>query len=364
LPTGIAELRRIRASRTPAPHGRSSGLGLREPHPRAGHSPVQPGRTYLVTGCAGFIGSHLVEALNARGCSVIGVDGFIDNYPRAAKERNLQQCAKQRNVEFIELDLAEAPVAPLLHRADGIFHLAARPGVRTSWGRSFASYIRDNTLMTERVFEAAVERGIRVVYASSSSVYGDADAYPVREDSKLAPVSPYGVTKLAGEALAGAFARSRGLDAVGLRYFTVYGPRQRPDMAFARVFRCLEENRPFRLLGHGLQTREFTYVDDVVSATLAAMDRAPSGRIYNVGGGTEISLLDSLSVCERIVGRRLEVQSLPAVAGDPRRTSADVGRARTELGWRPTTPLEVGLLAQARAAAVVEEHPRECAAVS
>jgi UDP-glucuronate 4-epimerase len=358
LPIVAETVRRIRESRWLTQGNSFNGFGLLEPDPLAAretdHS-LRPGRTYLVTGCAGFIGSHLVEGLNARGCSVVGVDAFIDNYPRAVKEHNLERCVKHGKLEFIEMDLAEAPVGPLMQGVDGVFHLAARPGVRTSWGPSFAAYLRDNLLATQRVFEAAVERGIRVVYASSSSVYGDADAYPVREDSRLAPVSPYGVTKLAGEALASTFARSRGLDAVGLRYFTVYGPRQRPDMAFARVFRCLDENRPLRLFGYGRQTREFTYVRDVVDATLAAMDRAPSGRTYNIGGGTEISLMDSLALCERIVGRRLDVEPAPAATGDTRRTSADVHRAEVELDWRPTTSLETGLLAQASGAAAVQE---------
>jgi UDP-glucuronate 4-epimerase len=307
---------------------------------------LRPGRRYLVTGCAGFIGSHLVEALVARGCSVVAADAFIDNYPRSAKERNLEQCLAQGRVRFVEADLAEGPIEPLLEGVDGVFHLAARPGVRTSWGSTFDGYLRDNLLATQRVFEAAVAHRVRVVYASSSSVYGDADAYPLREEARLAPVSPYGVTKLACETLAGAYARSCGLDAVGLRYFSVYGPRQRPDMAFSRVLGCLAEGRPFRLLGSGRQTRDFTYVGDVVDATLAAMQRAPSGRVYNIGGGSEISLLDSLLLCERIVGRRLDVRLMPMAAGDARRTIADVGRARSELEWTPVTPLERGLRAQ------------------
>ncbi len=315
-----------------------------------GHA-VRPGRTYLVTGCAGFIGSHLVEALRVRGCSVVGVDAFIDSYPRAAKERNLEQCGSPEGLSFTELDLAEAPLEPLLSGVDGIFHLAARPGVRTSWGTRFASYVRDNMLVTQRLFEAAARKKTRVVYASSSSVYGDADAYPVEEDAGLAPASPYGVTKLAGEALGKAYGASEGLDVVSLRYFTVYGPRQRPDMAFARVFRSLEEGRPFRVLGSGRQTREFTYVGDVVDATVAAMERGRSGRAYNIGGGSETSLLDSLMLCERILGHKLDLQHLPALAGDARRTSADITRAGLELGWRPTTSLQTGLLAQARSTA-------------
>jgi nucleoside-diphosphate-sugar epimerase len=318
---------------------------------------VEPGATYLVTGCAGFIGSHLIEALCSQGCAVVGVDAFIDNYPRANKEGNLAQCCRLCDLRFSEVDLAEAPVDPLLDGVDGVFHLAARPGVRTSWGTRFADYARDNLLVTQRVFEAAARRDLRVVYASSSSVYGNAKSYPVRESSRLAPLSPYGVTKLAGESLARAYAEAFGLDAVGLRYFSVYGPRQRPDMAFARVFEALAGGPPFPLFGYGFQTREFTYVGDVVAATLAAMRRGRSGRVYNVGGGSEIAVLDSLLLCERIVGRELAVENLPEEAGDPGRTCADVTRAAAELRWHPTTSMEEGLRAQAGCAPQAESAP-------
>jgi nucleoside-diphosphate-sugar epimerase len=319
---------------------------IRDPATKTRDLRLEPGATYLVTGCAGFIGSHLVEALTAGGCAVIGVDGFIDNYSRAIKESNLRQC-ECRDVRFVELDLAETPVEPLLDGVDGIFHLAARPGVRTSWGPSFAAYTRDNLLATQRVFEAAVQRNIRVVYASSSSVYGNAESYPVRENTRLAPVSPYGVTKLACESLAIAYVESQGLDAVGLRYFSVYGPRQRPDMAFARVFGSMRGGGRFPLLGYGFQSREFTYVGDVVDATLLAMQHAPTGRVYNVGGGREIPMLDALLMCERITGEQLEVDNIPEAPGDPYRSCADIGRAEAELGWRPSTSFEDGLRAQA-----------------
>jgi UDP-glucuronate 4-epimerase len=315
---------------------------------------LRPGRTYLVTGCAGFIGSHLAEALCARGCSVVGVDAFSDNYSRARKERNLEQCLRHRDFQFTECDLAESPLEPLFASVDAVFHLAGRPGVRTSWGSMFASYIRDNVLATQRVFEAAVRHEIRVVYASSSSVYGDARVFPLREDAALFPVSPYGVSKLACEALATAYTLSCGLDAIGLRYFSVYGPRQRPDMAFSRVLGCVAENRPFGVLGSGRQTRDFTYVGDVVNATLAAMERAPSGRIYNIGGGCEITLLDSLALCQEIAGCRIDLRHIATASGDARRTIADAGKAYAELGWRPTTSLEGGLLAQITAAAELE----------
>jgi nucleoside-diphosphate-sugar epimerase len=315
---------------------------------------LAPGRRYLVTGCAGFIGSHLTQALTSRGCEVVGVDAFTDNYSRSIKESNLERCRAGGDVTFTELDLAQEAVEPLLEGVDGVFHLAARPGVRTSWGQSFATYLRDNLLVTQRVFEAAVEQGVRVVYASSSSIYGAAEAYPLREDAKPMPVSPYGVSKLACEELANAYGRSAGLDAVGLRYFSVYGPRQRPDMAFAGVFECLAQDRPFRLLGSGRQTRDFTYVGDIARATLAAMERGRGGRVYNVGGGCEISLLDSLTLCERIAGRPLDLCRDQAVAGDAPRTIADIGQATADLGWTPTTSLEGGLRAQAESAGLGE----------
>ena len=307
---------------------------------------LKPGRRYLVTGCAGFIASHLTQALTARGCSVVGVDAFRDNYSRSIKERNLEQCLAGGGVSFIELDLADEPIEVLLEGVDGVFHLAARPGVRTSWGPTFDGYLRDNLSATQRVFEAAVEAGIRVVYASSSSVYGDAETYPLREDAKPCPVA----LRRIQAGLRGARGRVRIVGRPGcggLRFFSVYGPRQRPDMAFAAIFDCLTRALPFRMFGSGRQSRDFTFVGDVVDATLAAMQRAPSGRVYNVGGGSEISLLDAMALCERIVGRRLELDQVGAGTGDARRTLADFGLAEAELGWTPATSLEAGLRAQA-----------------
>jgi nucleoside-diphosphate-sugar epimerase len=324
------------------PLGRRNAETVASPLPRRTH--------YLVTGCAGFIGSHLVEALLARGHGVTGVDCFTSTYPRPVKEHNLAAFELKSDFRFIEFDLAELPLKQLLDDVDGIFHLAARPGVRTSWGATFAAYSRDNLVVTQRLFDVAAERGVRVVYASSSSVYGTAEAYPVSETAALRPLSPYGVTKLACEQMASAYRLSQGLDAVGLRYFSVYGPRQRPDMAFARIIRCAAENQPFTLLGDGRQTRDFTFVGDVVAATIAAMERAPEGAVYNVGGGGEISLMDALRLCERIGDRRIELAAQPTAAGDPARTRADIRRIGSDLAWAPSTPLEEGLRAQMRAA--------------
>jgi nucleoside-diphosphate-sugar epimerase len=309
---------------------------------------------WLVTGCAGFVGSHLVEALLARGDAVVGVDAFTDYYPRARKEENLAEARASAAFSLVEADLAEVALEPLLEDVDGVFHLAAQPGVRGSWGESFAVYVRDNVLATQRLLEAAADAGARAVLASSSSVYGEAEAYPTAETVEPRPISPYGVTKLSCEHLARAYASGRGLDVAVLRYFTVYGPRQRPDMGFAQAIGALVEGRPFRVFGTGEQSRDVTYVGDAVSAAVAAMDGAPSGAVYNVGGGTETTLLGALAVGERPAGRRLELSFEPAAAGDVRRTAADTARIRAELGWAPATGLEEGLAAQlAWAAATV-----------
>ncbi|MGZ4399466.1 MAG: NAD-dependent epimerase/dehydratase family protein [Gaiellaceae bacterium] len=294
----------------------------------------------LVTGAAGFIGSHLAEALAARGDELVAVDSFNDYYDPARKRENAA------GFEVTEIDLAEAPLEPLLEGVDIVFHLAGQPGVR-SFGSVFPSYLVRNPLVTQRVFEAAVAARVRVVYASSSSIYGDAETYPTPEDAEPRPRSPYGITKLACEHLAAASARSFGLDATGLRYFTVYGPRQRPDMAFARIVEALASEEPFELYGDGRQSRSFTYVGDVVEATLLAAD-APAGLIYNVGGGEEATLREAIAVLERISGRRLDLRHGPPASGDMRRTRADTSRIGEALGWQPRTSLEQGLEAHWR----------------
>jgi nucleoside-diphosphate-sugar epimerase len=305
---------------------------------------------YLVTGAAGFVGSHLAEALLRRGDEVIGVDAFTDYYPRGVKESNVEKAKGQLGLSLVEVDLCEEALAPLLEGVDGVFHLAAQPGVRGSWGHTFAHYVRDNILATQRLFETAVPTGARVVMASSSSVYGNAETYPTREDAFPRPVSPYGVTKLACESLARTYAECFGLETVALRYFTVYGPRQRPDMAFARVISALLEGKSFRVYGTGEQSRDFTYVDDAVAATIGAMEGGPAGIVYNVGGGSETTLRDAIALCERLAERRLEVLYEATARGDVRRTAADTSRIRSELGWVPQVSLEEGVAAQLAAA--------------
>jgi UDP-glucuronate 4-epimerase len=283
---------------------------------------------FLVTGAAGFIGSHLTEALLARGDDVVAVDSFTDYYDPSLKEENA------RAFEVSRLDVAE-DVLPL-EGIDGVFHLAAQPGVRASF-EQLDVYLRRNVLATQRVLD---QSDVRVVYASSSSVYGDAEAYPTPESTRPNPLSPYGVTKLACEQLA----RAYGADAVGLRYFTVYGPRQRPDMAFARLVGAALDGSEFELYGDA--SRSFTYVEDAVAATIAAMEGGTSGAIYNVGGGDEATMREAIGVLERVSGRRLDVRAEPAARGDAKRTAADVSLIARELGWKPTTLLEDGLAAQ------------------
>ena len=289
---------------------------------------------YLVTGAAGFIGSHLVELLESRGHDVAGIDCFTDYYDPALKEAN----AAGR--EILRLDLAEDELD--FAGLDGVFHLAGQPGVR-SFGDVFPLYLRRNVHATQRVFEAAAAAGVRVVFASSSSVYGDAKSYPTGEDTPPAPISPYGITKLGCEHLARAYARDFGLECVRLRYFTVYGPRQRPDMFMARVVRLLAGGGTFELYGDGEQSRSFTYVGDAVEATLALMERGAAGEVYNVGGGEEATVNEAIAVLERLSGRTLDVVRGPRAAGDIVRTRADVSRIGADVGWRPRTRLEDGL---------------------
>jgi UDP-glucuronate 4-epimerase len=290
---------------------------------------------YAVTGAAGFIGSHLSEALLASGHQVVGIDCFTDYYDPSVKEENA------RRIDVRRLDLAGAPLE--FSGFDGVFHLAAQPGAR-SFGDDFPTYLGRNVHASQRVFEAAAREGVRVVFASSSSVYGAAERYPTPEDAIPAPLSLYGISKLAAEHLASVYRVSFGLDVVVLRYFTVFGPRQRPDMAFTRIARALAERRPFDLYGDGTQTRSWTYVSDVVDATIAAMDRG-SGT-YNVGGAAEASMRQAIAHFERLAGLHLDLREHPVVPGDPQRTSADTSRIRAELAWEPQTRLEDGLEAQ------------------
>ena len=295
---------------------------------------------YLVTGAAGFIGSHLAEALLEEGHDVVGLDSFTDYYDTARKRENAA------GLDIVEGDLLDVNLDALLDGVDGVYHLAGQPGVRASFGPGFEHYLSRNVHASARLFESAARRRLRVVYASSSSVYGDAESYPTGEDALPRPISPYGVTKLCVEHLAYAHARTTGLDAVGVRYFTVYGPRQRPDMAFTPLLEALDAGVPFRLYGDGSASRSFTFVADAVAGTIAAMARGHEGELYNIGGGEVASMTDAIALSEQLAGRELHVERHGAAAGDVRRTRADVRKAEEQLGWRPTTPLADGLRAQ------------------
>jgi UDP-glucuronate 4-epimerase len=302
----------------------------------------------LVTGCSGFVGSTLTDALLADGHEVLGVDVLLDNYPRGIKLGNLEAARGYDAFDFLPLDLAEAELEPLLEGCDVVFHLAAEPGVRTSWGERFASYERNNVLATQRLLEAVKPTPEkRVVYASSSSVYGDAERLPTPEDTRPQPYSPYGVTKLAAEHLCSLYHGNFGVATVSLRYFSVYGPRQRPDMAFNRFCRAALAGESLTVFGDGEQTRDFTFVGDVVAATrAAAVSPSAPGRVYNVGGGSRVSVNEALGLIASFSERPLDVVYLERERGDVRDTGADTTRARRDLGFDPETSVEEGLGAE------------------
>jgi nucleoside-diphosphate-sugar epimerase len=302
---------------------------------------------YAVTGAAGFIGSHLYERLVAEGWSVLGVDAFTPYYDRADKLANLGPVRGARRFALVEDELTTMELTPLLRDVGTVFHLAAQPGVRLSFGEGFARYTSDNILATQRVLEAAADAGVsRVVWASSSSVYGDAEAYPcVEDDTPTRPRSPYGVTKRACEDLAAIYRRG-GLSTVGLRYFTVYGPRQRPDMAMRKLCEALLDGAPFPLYGDGAQSRDFTHVADTVDATFRAALADDPAAVYNVGGGHEATLREIVGLLEELAEREAVIDRRPAQAGDVRRTAADTRRAREDLGWQPSVGLRDGLRSQ------------------
>jgi UDP-glucuronate 4-epimerase len=302
----------------------------------------------LVTGCAGFIGSNLVDALLARGDVVRGVDAFTPYYDVARKRANLTEALEIPAFELIEADLRTEPIAPLLDGVEVVFHLAAQPGVRVSWSDGFATYAEHNILVTQRLLEALRMHSVdRLVYASSSSIYGNAPRYPTDEDDLPRPHSPYGVTKLAAEHLCTLYAENHAIPVASLRYFTVYGPRQRPDMGFARFFEAALRGQPLPIYGDGEQVRDFTFVDDVVSATIAASESdVPSGVVVNVAGGSEITVNALVDLLGDLVGRELAVERLPEQAGDVRRTGGSTERAHALLGWTPMVELRSGLAAQ------------------
>lgn len=301
----------------------------------------------LVTGVAGFVGSTLAERLVALGHDVLGVDCFTDYYPRKNKEANLVKLRSGPRFAFEELDLASADLAPFVKGSDAIFHQAAQAGVRASWGKTFETYTSCNVLATQRLLEAAKQVGTveRFVYASSSSVYGDTTDLPMRETSRPRPYSPYGVTKLAAEHLAELYRENFGVPTVSLRYFTVYGPRQRPDMGFHRFIARLLRGEPLPVYGDGEQTRDFTFIDDIVEANLQSLNDGAAG-VYNVGGGSRVTLNEVLAILADLTGRELDLDRQGKQPGDVRHTAADTSRAQSELGYQPRVALREGLARQ------------------
>ncbi len=301
----------------------------------------------VVTGAAGFIGSHLCERLLGDGHEVIGIDSFSDYYERGRKEQNLETLRRDGRFTLEELDLVAADLSKPLRGAKVVFHLAGQPGVRPSWGGHFDRYVQDNIVATQRLLEALREVAVeRLVFASSSSVYGDAEMFPTKETALPRPVSPYGMTKLAAEHLTFVYLRNFGIPTTSLRYFTVYGPRQRPDMAFVRFMDALVASHEIEIYGDGEQTREFTFVSDAVDGTVKAASADVVGQIVNLGGGSRVTVNRVLATLEDISRLQARRKFLPAAPGDPRHTGASINVARERLGWEPRVALREGLTKQ------------------
>lgn len=301
----------------------------------------------LITGAAGFIGSHLTDRLLREGHEVLGADGFTDYYSPDLKRRNLEGARSNDSFRLAEGNLLDLDLHALLAEVESVVHLAAEPGVRTSW-ENFPTYLERNVEATQRLLEAAVEHGglKRFVFASSSSIYGSADHGPASEDARRRPHSPYGLSKLAAEELVSLYGREKGVPATSLRYFTVYGPRQRPEMAIAKFISAAARGEPVTVFGDGEQVREMTYVMDVVEATVAALE-APPGGIYNVGGGNRTTVNELLRTIGEVLETEVRIEHAPRIAGEARATWADLGRAERELGYRPRVGLREGITSQA-----------------
>lgn len=302
----------------------------------------------LVTGVAGFIGSHLAEKLCGDGREVVGIDNFLDNYPREFKEANLRRLCDYEDFSFIEADLNKIELAPILDGVSTVFHLAARPGVRDSWGRHFDEYLSNNVLATQRLLEALKDRpDVFFLYASSSSIYGDADALPVTEETQPCPVSPYGATKLAAEDMVDLYRREYGTRATTLRLFSVYGPRQRPDMAVYKFLTAVAAGKPITVYGDGSSGRDYTYVDYVVEACVAVADKGIEGAVFNVASGRITTLNELIEAVEGVLGKKAVVERLPEQPGDVGTTHADVSRLAAAIDFDPNLRILKGVARQA-----------------
>lgn len=298
----------------------------------------------LVTGVAGFIGSHLAERLLEEGFEVIGVDSFLDYYSKKIKENNLKGLIHNPKFRFIEGNILSFDLNEILSQVEGVFHQAAIPGVRASWGKDFNQYVQNNILGTQVLLEASKDTNIKkFVYASSSSVYGNADELPIKENSPMNPVSPYGVSKLSGEHLAMLYFKSYGVRTVSLRYFTVYGPRQRPDMGFHKFIKAVLSGNEIEIYGTGEQTRDFTFVDDAVEANLQAFLKGKEGEVYNVGGGSRIRLIQAVKAIEETSGGIARLKYTEPQRGDAKHTYADISKAKRDFGYSPKVDIYEGL---------------------
>jgi nucleoside-diphosphate-sugar epimerase len=303
----------------------------------------------VVTGAAGFIGSHLCERLVELGHTVIGIDCLTDYYPRELKQRNLKELRRSSKFRFLRRDLTVADLLHIIRPVDYVFHFAAQPGVRGSWGKNFGKYVGNNILATQAVLEALKRSKVRkLIYASSSSIYGEATPLPTPEDTNPKPVSPYGITKLAAENLCRIYGRNFTVPTVILRYFTVYGPRQRPDMAFHRFIDSALSGSTIVVYGDGNASRDFTYVADAVEATILAMEKSEPGQVFNVGSSQPITVNDAIAALRDILGREVIVRHEEAQRGDVTDTHADINKARTLLGFKPSKNLRQGLREQVR----------------
>ncbi len=298
----------------------------------------------LVTGAAGFIGSHLVERLLKEDYEVVGIDCFIDYYPKELKESNLMEVKNNENFQFIPKSLLEVDLAEVLKDVDYIFHEAAQAGVRHSWGKSFQIYLENNILATQKLLEACKDAKIKkLIYASSSSVYGDSEDLPMKETDLPKPISPYGVSKLAGEHLCYLYWKNFALPFISLRYFTVYGPRQRPDMAFNKFIRAILQGEKIEIFGDGEQTRDFTYITDAIDANILAMNSKLENGIFNIGGGSRVTVNETIEFLEGLTGKKANLEYISKQKGDMKHTYADTSQAKEKLGYEPKVTLKEGL---------------------
>jgi UDP-glucose 4-epimerase len=299
---------------------------------------------YLVTGAAGFIGSHLCKKLIRDGAHIVAIDAFTDFYSRSIKENNIRSLVNHPHFKFIPADILEIELDKIMDKVDVVFHFAAQPGVRTSWGTDFSIYTKNNIDATQKLLEAAKTSKLKkFIYASSSSVYGLSPKLPMTETSTLHPYSPYGVTKLAAENLCFLYYKNYGIPCVSLRFFTVYGPGQRPDMAFHKFFKSILLGEEITIFGDGQQTRDFTFIDDIIWANLSSIENGRAGENYNLGGGTRKKLADIIPVLEEICQRKTKIRYVSGQKGDVRHTFAEIQKAKDDLKYTPKIALEEGL---------------------